>query len=249
MHARFQYFLEGLEELLDSIYPRACLLCGRAAADPLACLEHRLPEGPAGVRCERCARALAPNIADGNLCPECREQRPRYGRLSALGDWRQSPALREWVLAFKHGGRRDLAEPLAAAVVRQLERAPLASAVRPLDMVVPVPLHATRHLERGYDQARLLAQATAERLDLEMLSILARVRATGVQGAPHSPGRRRNVEGAFEVEPGWSRRLAAGTVWLVDDVCTSGATLEACARALRRAGARRFVALVLARAG
>jgi predicted amidophosphoribosyltransferase len=111
------------------------------------------------------------------------------------------------------------------------------------------PWHPWRRIERGFDQAGLLAEGVARRLQLQCLAALERQRCTAVQGAPGSPSRRANVEGAFRVDASLGPRLAAGRVWLVDDVATSGATLDACASALRRAGARKVTALVLARAG
>jgi predicted amidophosphoribosyltransferase len=115
--------------------------------------------------------------------------------------------------------------------------------------LVPVPLHVTRRLERGYDPAGLLARELAMLRGARAVPALVRTRATPVQGAPGSPPRRANVAGAFEADPAAVVRLAGRAVWLVDDVVTSGATLDECALALRRAGVRRASGLVLARAG
>jgi len=161
-------------------------------------------------------------------------------------DYRASEAGRAWILALKHGGRRDLAAPLGAVLGRRL----LAVAARAEDaLLVPVPLHPLRRLERGYDQALLLARAVGRAVDLDVSRALVRRRSTRVQGAPGSPSRTANVRGAFRLDNSAEPSVAGRAVWLVDDVVTSGATANECARVLRRAGARRVDVLALARAG
>jgi predicted amidophosphoribosyltransferase len=120
-----------------------------------------------------------------------------------------------------------------------------------------VPLHPLRRLERGYDQALLLARVLGEALQLPVITPLVRLRATAPQGAEGGRATRRsNVAGAF----GLARTALAGRllgrgllagrdVWLVDDVLTSGSTADACADVLRRGGARSVTVVVLARAG
>lgn len=161
----------------------------------------------------------------------------------ALGDYRQ-PELRAWVLALKHGGRTDLAGPLARALARRVGGGVVPASA----WLVPIPLHAARRWERGYDQAQLLARALSAELDVGAEPVLSRSRSTAPQGAPGAKSRAANVRDAFAVEPDLRRRLAGRDVWLVDDVSTSGATLDEAARVLRRAGARRVDALVLASA-
>ncbi|TDJ76061.1 MAG: ComF family protein [Planctomycetota bacterium] len=235
-----------VDALLDAVYPPACRLCGAAADDGWSCAEHRLPEGPPGERCGRCAGRLPRGLPDGYPCAECRGAPPRFGRAVVALDYRASEAGRAWILALKHGGRRDLAAPLGAVLGRRL----LAVAARAEDaLLVPVPLHPLRRLERGYDQALLLARAVGRAVDLDVARALVRRRSTRVQGAPGSPSRTANVRGAFRLDNSAEPSVAGRAVWLVDDVVTSGATANECARVLRRAGARRVDVLALARAG
>lgn len=120
----------------------------------------------------------------------------------------------------------------------------------PRRVLVPVPLHFVRRIERGYDQAWLLARACAEESGLSALRVLRRVRATPVQGALGTSSRAANVRGAFapSLESRWrARRIAGADVWLVDDVVTSGSTAGECARILRRLGARSVSVLCVAR--
>jgi len=235
---------EAARELLDALYPPRCRLCGAAAADSLACEAHALPGGPAGARCPRCAAALPRGIPDGRVCADCRRRPPGFSRLLALGDYRAGEPLREWILALKHRRRPDLALPLGLALAERLR-----AEARPDAVLVPVPLHRWRRLERGYDQALLLARAAGEGADLRVARALRRSRSTTAQGAPGSVSRAANVRGAFAPSRRASRRRLEGReVWLVDDVVTSGATASECARALRRLGAARVGVLALARA-
>jgi ComF family protein len=114
---------------------------------------------------------------------------------------------------------------------------------------VSVPLHPLRLLERGYDQAALLANELQRTSAVPTLRLLARTRATAVQGGPGSLSRAANVRGAFRGRRSAERLLAGRGVWIVDDVMTSGSTASECARVLRRLGASRVGVVCLARAG
>jgi ComF family protein len=239
-------FRESASDLLDAIYPPRCRLCGASAPDSLACDAHALPDGPPGARCPRCAAPLPRGIPDGRLCADCRRRPPGFSRLLALGDYREGEPLREWILALKHRRRPDLSLPLGLALAERLRREAQGDA-----LLVPVPLHRWRRLERGYDQALLLARAAAEGADLRVMRPLRRSRSTPAQGAPGSVSRTANVRGAFAPSRRLSRprhQLEGREVWLVDDVVTSGATASECARVLRRLGAARVGVLALARA-
>jgi len=167
----------------------------------------------------------------------------------ALGDYESGESLRDWVLAFKHGGRRDLAQILGAALGQALLGSSAPTTDCGIVLLVPVPAHPLRRFERGYDQALLLAEAVAHSTDLPLCSALRRRRPTAVQGAVGAPSRRANVAGAFAPTEVAARALAGAEVWLVDDVFTSGSTVAECARVLRRAGAARVGVACLARAG
>jgi ComF family protein len=152
-------------------------------------------------------------------------------------------AIAEAITRFKYGRRPDLARPLSD-LLRRAAR-PLASGV---DLVVPVPLHPTRLVERGYNQAALLARPLAVELRAGFAPrALERLRDTPRQASLGRASREANVLGAFRARA--CRTLAGRVVVLVDDVETTGATLSACARALEEAGARVAGTAVLARAG
>lgn len=238
----------ALEELRAALFPPLCWLCRRdPPVDGLGCAQHALARcrfDPSEPRCEGCAGGLPAGLG-GGLCALCRRTARGYRTLVAGGPYREGTALRDWILAFKHGGRRELAQPLAVFLAETWMRA---GGPPPGAVLVSVPLHPLRRLERGYDQARLLCEELAQRLDLEHVRALRRVRWTPPQGAPGASSRAANVAGAFVLVPRSAARVAGRSLWLVDDVVTSGATLRASAAALRRAQPLAVSGLCLCRA-
>jgi ComF family protein len=150
--------------------------------------------------------------------------------------------VRAAVHALKYGGERRLVEPLASLMAERWRRTS-----RGGDLLVPVPVHAARRRERGFDQAEELARVVGRILDLEVATCLTRQHKTTAQHSLGRTDRARNVGHAFVVAPRASRSVAGRWVVLVDDVMTTGATLRGCAAALREAGAGGVSALTLAR--
>jgi ComF family protein len=144
--------------------------------------------------------------------------------------------------ALKYQGERRLATPLGRAVARRWARAGVDG-----DLVVAVPVHASRARQRGYDQAALIAQVAARDLNLPYGPILERSRETIAQFDLDREQRSTNVHGAFGLRRGAGSSLAGRWVVLVDDVTTTGATLSACAAVLLDAGALAVSAITVAR--
>jgi ComF family protein len=140
---------------------------------------------------------------------------------------------------LKYYRRRRVARPLGALMAAHLQSHPL-----PCDALVPVPLHQKRLKERGFNQAELLACEVAAATGLPLIAgPLERIRATRQQALLDTPGRIENVLDAFM----WTGSAPPARIVLVDDVLTTGATVNACAAALRAGGAREVYALALAR--
>lgn len=226
--------------LVPWVYPDLCDLCaGRAPCeqhDPVVCRE---------PRCGRCARLLPEGIARGESCADCALHSSGLFQVLALGSYGSGSPWRPWVMAFKHGGRPDLSAALGSLLSERLQAD---GRLGEDALLIPVPLYRWRRLARGYDQAALLARATSRRANRPWCQALFRRRPTAAQGSLHSRGRASNVQEAFGLHPEAEAAVRGRDVYLVDDVYTSGATLRACARVLRRAGTRRVGALVLARA-
>lgn len=142
---------------------------------------------------------------------------------------------------LKYGGAARLAGPLARAAVPAFRS--LLAVAGPLPLV-PVPVHPARGRERGYNQAGLIAGELGRLTELPVLDLLVRVRPTTKQHRLDRPGRLRNLAGAFILRPG-ARPPPALIV--VDDILTTSATLESCARVLRAAGAQRIYGFAIAR--
>jgi ComF family protein len=240
----------GLNALLAVTLAPRCAACGATLDAPV--------DGPVCPACWNLVQRLIPPFCRTcgdplsswrvisvalEQCPRCR-RRPQSNLVSAAraaGEYEGS--LREILHAFKYEGRRGLADPLSA-----LLRDAGADLLQSADCVAPVPLHPVRRMRRGFNQAEELGR----RLGLPVIHPLWRVRATPPQTGLHAAARRRNVSGAFRLSPLLSRdgkhRLAGAVIVLVDDVRTTGATLNACARVLLEAGAREVRALTVARA-
>ncbi|HKI34523.1 MAG TPA: ComF family protein [Gemmataceae bacterium] len=233
-----------LQGLLHLLYPGACHVCDAPlppGAGPFCdpCRQ-ALTVDPHG-QCPRCAGSVGPfaEVADG--CPHCRGTSFPFDTVLRLGPY--EGRLREVILRMKHAAGEALAE-----LVGELWAGCAEARLRGLaaDLVVPVPLHWRRRWRRGYNQSEALARPLAARLGLACRpSCLRRVRHTPQQPSRSAAGRLDNVRDAFRAR---GRVLAGRTVLLVDDVLTTGSTAAEAARALRRAGARRVVVAVLARA-
>ncbi len=193
-----------------------------------------------GQGCRCCGLPFAVALAGDNLCAPCLAKPPAFDSARAILAYDEKS--RGAILALKHADRLDLVPGFS----RWLSRSG-SSLLRDSDLVMPVPLHPWRLWRRRYNQSAELARRLARDWALAYdPGALTRTRSTASQGAMASAlARRRNVLGAFKVPD--PARVAGRRVLLVDDVFTTGATVESCARALKRAGAARVHVLVLAR--
>jgi ComF family protein len=232
----------ALDALLAVALAPSCAACHEPLEHPTRgpvcarCWHSILPLTP--PLCDRCGdplptwRSISASLA---RCPRCRRARRLVDRARAIGAY--DGALRAIIHAFKYDGRRSLATPLA-----EMMRARGADTLAGAACVIPVPLHPSRRRHRGFNQAADLAA----RLPLPSVAALARARATPTQTGLPAAQRHRNVRDAFRVTRAGAR-LAGTIVVLVDDVSTTGATLEACARVLKQAGVLEVRALTAAR--
>jgi ComF family protein len=244
-----RWLAEAGDALTSVFFPAGCRVCDallvRASRVPI-CEECSasftpLPE----IRCAICGVGLAGLTADNGqelACPLCREKTYGFDRARSyalyegaltrailLLKFEQIEPMGDWFAGMLEGVFRQEAELLQA------------------DVVVPVPLHREREKERGYNQAAVIAKALAKRLKLPyQAALLVRTRPRPDKHILNEEERWESVRGAFATRPG--SQVDKRRVLLVDDVLTTGATLDACARALREAGAKTVIGLTVARA-
>lgn len=191
--------------------------------------------------CACCGLTFEYEVEEQSLCGFCSKRQPVFQKCrSALiyDEWSKS-----LVLGFKHSDRLCGAPTFAAWMAKAGEEL-----LRDADLLVPVPLHWSRLLMRRYNQAALLGNALSELIGVTKNNhVLKRRQATPSQGKRTRAERLQNVKGAFHVSKTAGVWLAGKRVVLVDDVYTTGATVEACSRVLLKAGAKQVCVLTLAR--
>jgi competence protein ComFC len=225
----YRWFWSGL----DWLFPPCCGGCGRRGTRWCSECEERV-ETPRPPVCPICGQ---PQRSE-TTCRSCREAPPCY---KALRSWAifSGPARRA-IHELKYKRNMALGEILSRRLI-----AVLSQAAWEVDMVIPVPLGIARLAERGYNQASLLARPVALGLGIPFYPQgLSRARETRSQVDLNAVERKENVAGAFQARPGLIRNRR---ILLVDDVATTGATLDACASALAAGGAASVFALTLAR--
>ncbi|MBI9084079.1 MAG: ComF family protein [Desulfobacterales bacterium] len=257
-------FYGVLGALAQALFPARCLACGEpvglvgqsaaTAASPLAgmvcdaCAGNVQPVG--SPLCLQCGMMFKSREGPDHLCQDCMTRPRRFFRARAAGIYHKS--LMSLVLALKYRGKTRVAEPLGRWLFETFVDHWAAGEI---DRIVPVPLHARRFRSRGFNQAYLLirrwpdmAREMAEAAPSWQVvrDVLVRNRPTASQTGLDRRARTKNVRGAFAVPR--PEAVAGRRILLVDDVMTTGATADACARVLRTAGAERVDVLTLARA-
>jgi ComF family protein len=228
--------------VVDAVLPPRCLSCGVAVDDPDALCAScwNAMHFFAAPWCAVCGLPFVHPIGEGAVCGACAASPPHWDRARAV--LRYDRHSRSLVLSLKHGDRTHLARSLGLWM-RRAGREVLDGA----DLLVPVPLHWTRLFARRYNQAALLAHAIHAAGGPPVApDWLVRRRRTPMQGRLGPLARARNVRGAFALRKG--RSVAGKRLVIIDDVLTTGATVEECARVLRRAGANWIGVLTVARA-
>ena len=233
-----------LSGLADFAYPPCCLSCKAAVDEAGALCTACWVAMPFIERpfCERLGTPFAQDLGPGLLSPAAHSDPPVFARARAVATYEDGPA-RRLVQRLKFSDRLDL----APAMARWMARAG-ADLTAEADCVIPVPLHRFRLWSRRFNQAAALAQGVARLAHVPYAPlVLKRVKRTRPQVGLTREARAANVQGAFRVEPSAAHVIAGARVLLVDDVLTTGATLNAASRVLLRAGAVRVDVLTFAR--
>ena len=234
VETRRNSLFEWLRRGLDLLYPPRCVACSQTGSWFCAACQASVESVPQPI-CPQCGRP----VLTARLCSQCRTRPLQLDGIRSVAI--HDGALRQAVHHLKYRHRHELAVILGQMLATYWQSVDLVA-----DVVLPVPLHVSRHKERGYNQAGLLARALAKHAHLTLNETqLIRTRATAPQVELGAKARKLNVQDAFS----WTGdKLDGICILLIDDVCTTGATLEACALPLRQAGAESVWALTLARA-
>ena len=235
-------------ELLDLLCPPSCAVCrgeipNRRDMLCTACWD-RLREDLIESACPSCGRPAGPYELIQSRCHRCRNQSGALSEIIRVAPY--SDVMRRLIIAFKYHRQCRLDIFLGSMLADAIIGSPQ---MRDVDLLVPVPLHWRRRLARGYNQSELLAHTALRQLKRQNLTIpvnrdLLRIRNTPPQTLLPAYKRRKNLRGAFATRPDGDFRDKH--ICLIDDVTTTGTTLLVAARTLRRAGARKISAAVLA---
>jgi ComF family protein len=232
--------------LIDFFFPPRCSFCG----------ENREDKNPAGIcsacfgqirkvahpRCPRCGVGFATDLGEDHLCSDCLGGNGHFSKARALAHY--EGIMPEIISRFKYRGDSRLAKPLGDLLADYGEPD---FSFRDYLLVIPVPLHPHRLRRRGFNQSLLLARRISRRYSLPLnFTALRRLRATAPQTELSGAERQKNIRGAFAVFK--EQTIAEKSILLIDDVFTTGATVEECAKVLLQAGANRVDVLTLARA-
>jgi ComF family protein len=233
---------------LDLIYPPMCACCQSALTVEDNPEASRLCETCrdeldfwTGACCRQCGAAVGPNLEGQTKCRFCRKDRFAFSETVALGQYKNE--LKRAVLAGKDAGGEPLLGELGRSLfsIREEQLRKMK-----LDLVVPVPQHWKRRLNRSHNSAEVLAARMAADLKLPISThVLRKVRYTPSQASLTATERRKNLRGAFRTR--FAGRIRGKRILLVDDVLTTGSTAQFCAQALKQAGASEIFVAIVAR--
>ncbi len=229
----FNAATRGGRSFLNLLYPPHCILCrAETAAREFACRRCLRTAVPVGTPCCQVCSAPFEGAIEGTFtCPACREQKFAFG--CAVASRRNQGSARELVHRFKYQNQLYLRHLLADWLLEAIAD-PRLQTPQP-DCLVPVPLHPTRQRERGFNQAHLLAKIAAQKSGIPLLPSLKRIRFTPTQTRLDREARIENLRNAFGmIQTVDVRNLH---LLLIDDVLTTGSTVNECARVLKTAGA------------
>lgn len=228
---------------LDKLLPPQCMICNSIVETRATLCSNCWPTVSfiADPYCQCCGLPFDYDAGADALCAACIAKPPAWDRARSVMQYNDASA--HLVMALKHGDRHD-AVPMFTAWLKRVGQEFLDSA----DLIVPVPLHRRRLFTRRFNQAALLSQALGELAGVPSVpDLMTRTRHTPSQAGLGATERQKNVRNAFRIRAGFEASAKGAHILLVDDVLTTGATLNACATALKRAGAATVDVVTLAR--
>ena len=227
----FNFLSAAKDFLIGLIFPKICLSCGANGFSLCPRCQNKIKI----LKTDTCIYCGKISLR-GKICQNCRRKSALTGVVVAT---KYSGIIKESIHRFKYNGDKDLLQPLGKILVKKFSNIKISGQIT----ITSVPLHRTRKNIRGFNQSELLGRYLAKAVGIQYEELLKRIKPTESQIKFHKYERINNLKGAFRAE---TKNLRGKKIILVDDVCTSGATLEACAKELRRTGAREVWGLVLA---
>lgn len=227
---------------LNVIFPKSCLICNKIISGGSFCVEdwnklHFLQK-PA---CDICFQPFEFEVEDQTICGKCAQNRPEYFKALAVLNYDESS--RTLITKFKYFDQTNLAKYFAELMFKQ------AKEILPnIDFIAPIPLHKFRIINRKYNQSALLAKNISGLSDKKViLDLLIRTKNNKPQASLNQKMRRKNVAGIFKVKEKYLEEIRGKNILLIDDVITTGATVESCCKVLKKCGVARIYVLTLAK--
>lgn len=233
-------------DLLDIVYPRKCAICN--SISPQSLCEKCMPSVVYIVSpfCLKCGRQLPQNIKFNSDCKICRNEYFKFSMCRSVMQYNETAE--SLIKKFKYQGKRNIAPFLVDLIFGYFNTADEnILAEKRFDIVTSVPLHVSKQKQRGYNQAQVLALEIADRLKIPYDDILNRVRATDSQTGKNKKDRKTNVKKAFKVISTKKEKIVGTNILLIDDVFTTGSTVNECSKTLLYAKANSVTVLTLAR--
>lgn len=221
------------EKLIELIYPKRCPICERIVLPKGAFICKECYENLQWVNAPYCLKCGKP-IQDSTkeYCYDCENKDFHYEY--GYGMWIYDENLRRSIVGFKYKNRREYADFYVDELAKHYKEKIMRMGA---EVIVPVPVHKRRYRQRGYNQAAILAQGLGERLNLPVEEeLLIRSRYTMPQKSLDDKERLKNLEQAFAVNPKISEQYLGSRILLIDDIYTTGSTIEACTKVLLQAG-------------
>jgi ComF family protein len=242
------HFMSSISPLTSRLaWPGECALCGGWGLHTV-CATCASDWAAPCVRCPRCAASHAKDPGGSAACADCEAHSPEFDRAVAAVHY--AAPWSTLIARLKFQGRSELGAPLGRLLADAVKATSRARHQPWPDLVLPVPLSARRLAERGFNQSCLIARACAAELKLPCKhQVLRRVQHTERLMSMSAEARALALDGAFDVPPELAEQVAGRHVALVDDVLTTGATMDAASLALREAGAHSISAWVVAKTG
>ena len=221
-------------KVLNFLFPPRCVSCGKGGSFLCRKCHNKLIYLQPPL-CTRCSKP----IRTGTICSKCQSQTWDIDGIYSI--FKYGGAIRQAIIQFKYENIKVLADPLSHCMVEYLKEYNLS-----FDVIIPVPIHKRRLRERGYNQSSLLAQRLSRMTRIPVVEgTLIRTRHTPSQAkSDNVDQRRKNIENAFKCV---NHDISGKRILIIDDVCTSGATLNSCATSLKSAGAASVWGLTLAK--